>query len=634
MGEQAVLTVRSYACDRSGRPNWWIWELTRPGSHRTKYARVRLDRPAELDRLHTLPQRIYELRGVRGGLASIEQELESAGEWLARVGLAQVAAQLRELGPVAVRMRLPRRLADFEALPWELALVDGLPLVRHGVVLVRGAGDTGNTDTTVRGRCRSTPAREDLRFLGLFSLPDTEAALDLGAHRAELHSRLRDLAASEGVGVPTELILRQFGVDQDTLRGLLGEPPGWDVVHVVAHGLPGGLQLERVGGGADFVVTGDLADLLRRGRGTTRLVFLSACWSGSQELDGAPAARVLTSLAARLAEDLGCAVLAMRFPVGNDFALAFSCRLYENLLRHGHTLTRAFNAALRDTADDAGLGEHRHPLFALSAPMIYGLHAPDLRLGGGPTGGDQAASPGGGRGILPRRPISFLGRQREMTAARAAVAPAGGVRGAVLHGASGLGTTTCAVVQAYEHREAFEEVVWHPLPPWEHVARPSSGDPLQDFVLSLVSRLPPGTADAGPADSWSHVAAAVAASRLLVVVDGVDRLVEVDQRWCALLDGVAAGDGPARLLLTSRTDLAGLVPALPRIALPPLAPAEAWQLLLGLPLLGAMARTKEGHITAMRVEDRAAGNPGLLHAAEARAGDPADLARWLRDPTL
>ncbi|MFE7034403.1 CHAT domain-containing protein [Streptomyces sp. NPDC057621] len=561
---------------------------------------------------------------------------------------------LKALGSAVVRLELPSRLAGFEALPWELALVDGRPLALHGITVVRGAGSLSEAV----GDRLDLPPR--LRMLALFSLPRATAALDLGAHRTALRRELLALAAGGRSGaVPLELRTRQFGVGRATLCGMLDETDGWDIVHIVAHGLPGTLRLELADGGEDPVGTRDLIKLLGGLRNRVRLVFLSACWSGGQA-DGGPDGAgeesgtgvhtrrqegggdvsggtgavhpALTSLASAMADELGCAVVAMRFPVGNDFALAFAVRLYTSLLGHRHALPQALHHALKETVDDPELGESRYRSFSAATPMLYGAAALDQGLLDRPLlRGQPPGRYTGNAGPLPDRPASFVGRLREMIGANTALAPLGGVPGAVIHGDRGMGATTCAALLAHDHREAFSRIVWHPRPEWAEAITPSCADPVTDFMRHLEIRLP---ALAGLSDglSWTEAMARIAGLRVFVVIDAADRVH--DPRWAEMIEALvlalASAEGPGKLLLTSRTDLPDIAPALRRVLLPPLEPAEMRQIIRTLPRLGPIHRARETSRTADQVLRRAAGNPGVLHEAEACAGTREELNAWLR----
>ncbi|CCK26441.1 hypothetical protein BN159_2062 [Streptomyces davaonensis JCM 4913] len=633
MERSAVLEILHYDLDpASGRPNWWIWSLKRPGAAGTEFTEVRLDAPEELDVLYALPARIDELRRAKAGTGALEEAVRACAERITRTGLGDMAGRLKALGPVVVECQLPPDLRDFEMLPWELALVDDIPLSLHGVVFVRGVRP-------------ESPAAADspptlpphLRMLALFSLPQTTAPVDLGAHRAFLRAELLDLAAGgRDAAVPVELRTRQFGVSRRTLRGMLREPAGWDVLHVVAHGRPGRLYLECADGTADEVGTPDLVDILDPACGRTRLVFLSACWSGGQTEDeggdGRPApASALTSLAASVAERLGCAVVAMRFPVTNHFARAFAVRLYTHLLRHDHTLPQALHNALVDSADDVKLTEHRTPMFAAATPVLFGGAARTLRLPDRPmTRGPMRGLPSPGVGALPDWPRSFVGRLREMTEASGALAVGSGARGAVIHGEEGMGATTCASLLAHDHRESFDVILWHPRPAWKEAISPSSEDPFHELLRNLIIQAP-GLGGLARASQWSKLIDKSTTLRLLLVLDAADRAIAQDLRFAGLVEQFAMAEGPSRILLTSRMDLPDLAPVLPRMALPPLTDGEMVEILRALPRLGPLARDPRTSVLASKVLRRTFGSPGLLMDAEGHAGTAEELETWIRE---
>ena len=123
--------------------------------------------------------------------------------------------------------------------------------------------------------------------------------------------------------------------------------------------LPGELVLETSDGAADLVTGAELASMLAVAPGRVRLVTVSACWSaalapmgqleflrfaapeGPPVEDGAePEQRQagLQALAVELVDRLDCAVLAMRYPVTDDFSIALAERLYRALVADGQSL--------------------------------------------------------------------------------------------------------------------------------------------------------------------------------------------------------------------------------------------------------------------------------------------------------
>ncbi len=633
MKRSAVLAIRHYHLDpANGRPDYWVWSLTPPEGLGAEFFEVRPATSGELTPLYELPARIAELRRTGADSAALEETVRACADWITRTGLRGIAHRLQVLAPVVVEFQLPDELRDLEMFPWELGLVDGLPLSLHQVVFVRGV-------RLHASRADEAPPPPHLRVLALFSLPRTKRPVDLGAHRTVLRAELLDLAAGGREGsVPMELRTRQFGVSRGTLSGMLREPGGWDVIHVVAHGLPGSLALEHADGTADEVGTRDLLRLLAPARGRTRLLFLSACWSGSRVADedngdtsGQDAA--LTSLAASVAERLGCAVVAMRFPVSTDFARAVAVRMYRYLLRHDFELPQALNNAVVDSVTDARLAERRTPLFAAATPMLFGAAARTLRLPGRPmTRGPLRGVPVRAVGGLPERPRSFVGRLREMTAASAALAPGSGLTGAVVHGPEGMGATTCASLLAHDHREAFDVILWHPRPtPREAAGRPGA-DPFEDLLTNLTVQMP-GIGVPSPLPHWKELIDKSMRHRLrlLLVLDAADRAISLEPRFADLIEQFAGADGPSRILLTSRSELPGVAAALPRMELRALDVRDLTQIIHTLPRLGALARSRRNRVLMDKVLRRTHGRPGLLMDAESNAGTVRELENWIRE---
>ncbi|MEU0673849.1 CHAT domain-containing protein [Streptomyces sp. NPDC006172] len=663
MERLTVLSIRQgqFVYDgKRGLPVAWTWTLERPGGAPVLTHTVRLDRipggRQALADLHRLPQRIRELRTeYPDDLDGIEEELRRAGEWLAGKGLGGLTKELADAGEVA--MRLPPELAEFEALPWELALVraesetpgPGVPLALHRTTLVRGVR------TSPRGRPRAVVGRQ-LRVLALFSLAEGTLPLDLTAHRDALRAAV--LAGTADRETAAHVRTLQFGVGPTALGETVGEGGDWDVIHIVCHGLPGGLLLERDraaqgqeerarfgGDGTSFVGAGEISRLLDACRGRLKLLCLTACWSGGED-PARSSGRPLTSLAATLADQLGCAVVAMRFPVGNDFAVRFDTALYQGLLGKGWPLPAALRHALRTAAGDPDLPERDLPLLSACTPVLFGADAPYLTF----THDALAISPFDAPGLrtvgpLPDPPEPFVAREQEMSAARAATSPPGAGRGAVLHGAEGLGSTSCATVLAHRHQQEISPVLWHPRPAWAppvHDGPAASARPpahphsVDAFLAHLAHRLPAceDTLDAARQEEWpAQVEAAVGCLTgrpdLLLVLDGADRLLHRDSRWRDLLGVLVETADTPRILLTSRTELPGVATALLRVPLGPLPSARLLPLLTAAaPRLRALLDV--GDELAWCAYDIAAGNPGLLVEADRAAVRRKDLRIWVR----
>jgi hypothetical protein len=147
------------------------------------------------------------------------------------------------------------------------------------------------------------------------------------------------------------------------------------------------LALETEDGSPDRVAAAELVDLLDLARERVKLVTVSACWSAALTL--AEQRRLLQlptrddfraeqaepglageprragglesagGLAAALVDRLGCGVLAMRYPVVDDFAIALAEKLYDLLVGKGQPLPRALGIASTGKAvrlSSSGLG--------------------------------------------------------------------------------------------------------------------------------------------------------------------------------------------------------------------------------------------------------------------------------------
>jgi hypothetical protein len=256
-------------------------------------------------------------------------------------------AQAAERSRQAIELREARVLAF---RPLELAHAGHKPLAAQGVTLIMDQGT---------GTARESRTGDRLRVLGLFSLPEGSRALNLRRERYDL-VRLFERIEANGKAVHVRVL--QYGVTRGRLRAVLQETEGWNIIHISGHGAPAELLLETDAGQPDRVAADDLASLLDLARERVALVTVSACWSGAlaiaeqrrlldlpipeQDPDtertrGSPLAGMASgALATELAGGLNCAVLAMRYPVNDDFAIALSGKFYELLAGEGQPLPR------------------------------------------------------------------------------------------------------------------------------------------------------------------------------------------------------------------------------------------------------------------------------------------------------
>lgn len=565
------------------------------------------------------------------------------GEWIAARVFGPVAGALLATGPATVRVIAPPPAQELLLRPLELAHVEGKPLSASGITLIMQLSPGGTTPCSPRG--------VGLRVLGLFSLPDSGKPLSLRRER----QALLDCVAATGKAVEVRVL--QYGVTRSRLREILDEPSGWDIVHVSGHGAPGALILETPAGQPDPVTAADLADLLAPAR--ARLVTFSACWSAAtadqRRLLGLPVSqdlpreeRVLPThppspgaLAAVIADRLDCAVLAMRYPVEDDFAISLSVTLYDRLIGSAEPLPQAVAATLRQLSD-AGA-----PALSVATPALFGARAADLTLVT-PDRGDVgvAGHPkmhGFGRSPQPDR---FVGRTAVMTRASSALAAESGIPAVLLHGMPGCGKTACALELSYTHEHAFDRLIFYKAPD-EGMAVEGA---LTDLAFTLEQAIP-GLQMAHLVFDEEHLTPflpmlteLMERSRLLLIIDSAESLLSEDgtwhdSRWTLLIGALNAHEGPGRLILTSRripADLAGL-----RVEpVDALSADEALLLVRELPNLQALIDGKvkipglqphEARRLAKRALETAHGHPKLLELANGQASAPERLAALVKD---
>ncbi|MEV7601091.1 BTAD domain-containing putative transcriptional regulator [Kitasatospora sp. NPDC089797] len=236
---------------------------------------------------------------------------------------------------------------------------------------------------------------------------------------------------------------------------------------------------------------------------------------------------------------------------------------------------------------------------------------------------DRAAAPTGS--LLPADTVDFTGRTAEL---RELVAESGGPAGRVvlLSGPAGSGKTALAVRAAHLLADRFpdgrlllrlraEDGTPRPLPELlaeltaltghlDRTGRPEPADRTGQPDPADPDPIRPGPTDPGRAAAlWR---ASLAGRRMLLVLD--------DAPGEAVVRELLPGTGRSSVLVTSRSQLAGLA-AVHRISVPPLAPAEA------LDLLGRITgpgRTGADRAAAARIVDACGLLPLAVRVAGAR----------------
>ncbi|WP_232794374.1 CHAT domain-containing protein [Pseudofrankia saprophytica] len=587
-------------------PNGWRWLLLEPGSgaplaeHQVTVDHGRWQTRAFAELFHYLDVNADPDDRVRS-----EQAITGLlGAWAAEELLgSDICEEIAAAVPVTVSVEVPEELSFLPDWPWELASVDGQPLVRHGATFCYEIAAPSVAGRPGRAP-RKDPVGDTLRILAVFSQPDGTGTLALRRERHALTGAIQELTGRQGRKI--ELRILQYGATRALLTETVEEGAGWDLLHLSCHGTVDTVFLETADGRPDPVSTADLIDMLRPSRHRVKLAVLSACqsaaataaqtlrWLGLPEqaeqleqaeqaaraeraaLLGRPeqartavtplpddlsrAAAGSTTLAGAglaraLMAALGCAVLAMRYPVGDEFAIRLADRFYDLLLRAGTAVDVATARAIADAAGPAPT--LTAPPASLVTPVLLGSAA-GLRLSA-PTGPVELAATSAKTKDLPAEPPRFVGRGGVLTRAFAALAAGSDRVGVLLHGMAGAGKTACALELAYRQADAFERVVWWSAPqqPDDHLRG------LPDFAVALSLQLGlPVANEVVAADRFEaflpRLAAALAQTGVLVVVDNLESLLGDggtwrDPRWPRLLAALAPPGGQSRLLLTSRT---------------------------------------------------------------------------------
>jgi len=653
----------------------WRWALTGPGGTLAADHEVRLDpRRWECEAFgdllnyldwHAAPDRRAEdeARIVAG-----------VGAWIGAEVFGPVAAAMVKARPATVRVVVPEEARALLFRPLELAHVGGKPLSLQDVTLVMQLA--GGSDGA-----GAAPVRERLRVLGLFSLPEGGQPLNLRRERYALVRLLEGIAA-ESRAVDVRVL--QYGVTRDRLRDVLEEDEGWDVIHISGHGAPGVLLLEKPDGSRDLVTAGELADLLDLARERVKLVTVSACWSAAltaaeqRRLLGLPAAGggaaraadrdgaggavdgggggrtaergdgrgtaeredgfAPGTLATELAGRLGCAVLAMRYPVVDDFAIGLAAKLYDLLAAKGRPLPRALGIALGEVV--AVPPTPACPALSAGTPALFGARAVNLRLAAPRREHAESYDTGTLKMAgFPPQPDRFVGRTGVMARASAALADASGVPGVLLHGMPGGGKTACALELAYTHEHAFDRLVWFKAP---DEGQDITGA-LAEFALTLERELPGFQMvhvladEARLAGFLPKLTELAERRRVLIVIDNVESLLSGggewrDTRWGSVVGALCGHAGRGRVVLTSRRLPSG-VAGLRVLAVDALSLDEALLLARELPHLRALIEGELAGIErdvarrlALGVLGVAQGHPKLLELAEGQAADPARLS--------
>jgi tetratricopeptide (TPR) repeat protein len=641
--------------------NHWRWTLTDANGAFLADHAVALDpKEPKYQALFDLPAFLRHYSAPDNRDADERRLLRDVGAWIGEIVLGRGICEkilAQGLPPIIVRVVVPQTAERLLVFPLEIGHAGGKPLALQGVSLlfeIPGAAPAA-----------AAPIGDRLRLLALFSLPPAGSPLNLRRERQMLRALVRRLTGAARLAI--ELRVLQYGVTRASLLHALEEGEGWDVIHFSGHGLPGSLVLESPDGTPDLIPSVEVAELLRQGGKKLKLVVLSACLSAAASIQqtlawlgeapqmhqkpaaaSTPAAAALEAfeaaptVARALVRTLDCAVLAMRYAVEDEFAIALAGAVYDRLFLQRQSLPRATQRAL-----SAAVGDDGSAAGALSmvTPALFGAKAAELELV--PPRGPAAHFVVEETGLahFPREPEHFVGRVNAMTRASAALAADSEKSGILFHGMAGAGKTSCAVELAYHHQAAarFQAFVWYSAPePDKDIALA-----LRDFALAMEKQLP-GFKMVHVVDrvetfkDWlPHLTEMLESNGVLIVLDNLESLLTEferwrDERWGLLIDALLRPGGLSRAVLTSRIRPAGLPVSTELIAVHALPLDEALLLVRELPNLrrlldGTAPGTSlvVGRELVRRTLRLVQGHPKLIQLAENLAADPERLAGQL-----
>ncbi|WP_031364654.1 CHAT domain-containing protein [Caballeronia sordidicola] len=622
----------------------WRWVLRDAHGQFLGDHEVRLDpRVAEYEGFLDLAQYVWR-RASPDRPEEEAAELGAFGDWLSDNLFGTLTRIMRDYAPVTVRVVVPRAAEALVLRPLEATTIEGVPLTLANIALVFEV-----LDDPIAPRGEGTGAA--VRILAVFSLPPEECPLNLREERQALRRMVSEL---EGGARHAAIELRtlQYGATRETLRDALDEGEGWDIVHFSGHGMPGQLSLESTNGSRDVVDAEELAQILRENRTRLKLVTVSACHSGAGSLAALLAAigidpqtigldirdeasSATPPIARALASALDCAVVAMRFPVEDQFAIGFADTLYRQLLNKHVCLPQAFQRAVKAAAN----APQTSPLSAVT-PALFGRQSVDLRLALPKVTRMTFAPAETGTFNFPSEPNRFVGRVALMTRASAALAFSSGKVGVLFHGMAGAGKSACAVELAYHMRQTarFKAWVWFEAPDRER----DTATALRDLAMAMESQLPDFKMlhvvgrQVDFAKWLPRFKALLAQQAVLVVLDNIESLLTNEGQWRdpqfgQFVEALLAHSGLSRVILTSQTRPALLPAALLVEPVHSLSLAEA-ALLMSRP--SRLYRFFNGNAAeralARRLLNVVQGHPTLIKLAEGLATDTSALAAQIK----
>jgi len=579
--------------------------------------------------------------------AAFKQPGPVASEWMADAGrklagaLLDVAAQqdlaarFRQL-PLGVTAEVVL-IASGPALSLPVELLrlagDDTPLgLRPGVAVSRrpgpvppGPGDNATVPAPLPG---------PLKVLVAVAAPDETKTqnepLDAEAEMAAVLASVFDVASNSNAQVRILEVASLTAIQQAL------QSDDYHVLHLVAHGTPGSVELEDEDGSPVTVTTEALVGMLKHVGRPLPLIVLSSC---------STAAAGSASMAAALLAHGADRVVAMLAPVTEDYAITLASHFYRELATGGQATTvgLALTRARRDTEEtqsgDASDWATR-PQYGVATLFNSRSDVPlvDPEATARPL--TTWTTPPTGRGVR-ELPLNWLiGRRPQLRdvmgmlrRTERAVSRFGASSGVVLTGMGGIGKTAVAGRAVSRLRDEGWLICIH-QGRWNPAALISAtAEAVDDALLRVsdpaLSRCLARLTDPKVREEYKLelVIQLLGTHRLLLVFDDFEQNLtagggaflspDLSDLITRLADAASAG----ALLITCRYPLPGDDRFLARVDLPPLSGAELHRMFLRLPALCNLSPADK-HLLMQTI----GGHPRLIEFADAiRRGGRSDF---------
>ncbi len=637
--------MKTEEIEGDGRFDLHLFDAEAEGHQQLGFKAVQLDRDdPQWEILRNLPDAWTEL-GAQAGWVEAEAELiGDLGVWVSENVLGEIAESLVANAPATVWIeRKPDVPTWLLEAPLAIATLRdphtgrNIPLADRRVIFSVESGPP---------TAPPPPPHKRLRVLAAFSSPTNESQLSLRQERYRLAVLARKLIERNSKDL--DLNVLQYGATAGSLRKALEDGEGWDIVHLSGHGTAGVLMLENDAGQAEPVDTDLLLEWLESAKPRLKLVTLMACssaatvvrpWFEAMGVDTASDEehvdrKVEQSLASRIADQVGCTVVAMRYPVRDRFCIEFAEWLYGRMWEGNHSAVSAVAMALRDSSQrqPTDLCPSRStytPAVFGNVPTAAAPLAPPNRTGPQPPLNPKMSE------FFLNEPQVFVGRVGVLAAANRALASGSGKSGVILHGAAGMGKSHCALELAYGRQDDFGSL---------HLFSFYTNDrdqvkPDFDFVANrLVRALNVTTTDRTDnfAQWLDQITEAIERRGALLVFDQVDLLLTSsgawkDPIWSQLFGALCNHRGEGRIVITSRVPLPDLDGA-EAVEVKNLSPKETIHLVQQLPGLSSLLDgSVNGRPTLREIVSVSRGNPQLLTNAESVIDNPDALHAMVRN---